>query len=330
MNNRRKLLVALGAGALASPLSPLAQPATKVWRVGFLRVAAEFTQVDSDLRDGFLRGLKDLGYVGGKNLVIEWRFAEGKAERLPGLAAELVRLKVDVIVALGTTSTSAAQKATTTIPIVMVNVADPVASGLVKGLARPGGNITGLTDLTSELGPKNLEILLGIMPKLNRVAVLFDPVSSASVIILQSYQPAAQRAGVTILPMPAGNAVEIENAFSKMIRENARAVIVAGGNLFTQQMRQIAELAVKHRLLSASTNSPHVQGGLLMSYAPNSVDNYRRAAYFVDRIFKGAKPGDLPVEQPTKFELVINTKTAKALGITIPQSIMARADRVIE
>ncbi len=255
---------------------------------------------------------------------------KGKAERLPGLAAELVRLKVDVIVASGTPSASAVQKATTAIPIVMLGVSDPVATGLVKSLARPGGNITGLTDLTGELGSKNLEILLGIMPKLNRAAVLYDPASPGSINVMNSYQPAAQKAGVTILPMQAGNAVEIEDAFSRMNRENVRAVIVAGGNLFTQQMHQIAELAVKHRLPSASINLPHVQRGILMGYASNQVDNWRRAAYYVDRIFKGTKPSDLPIEQPTRFELVVNMKTAKALGITIPQSILVRADRVIE
>jgi putative ABC transport system substrate-binding protein len=328
---RRELLIAGSAGLflLAAPLASLAQQQGKVWRIGLLRVAP-FTATDSHTRDALLQGLRELGYVEGKNFAIEYRFADGKLERLPALAAELVRLKVDVILSLGTVSTLAAQKATATIPIVMANVPDPVASGIVKGLARPGGNVTGLTDVTGELGPKNLEILRGMAPRLARVAVLFDPNNPSSILILKSIQVAAQSAGVVILPAQARSAQEIEDAFSTMKRENAGAVFVAGGNFFTQQIRQIADLALKHRLLSASMNTPHANAGVLTGYGSNFADNYRRMAYYVDRILKGARAGDLPIEQPTRFELVINLKTAKALGITVPQELLLRADRVIE
>ena len=274
--------------------------------------------------------MRDLGYVEGKNLVIEWRFADGMSERLPGLAAELVQLKVDVIVAATTPATAAAQKATTTIPIVMASVGDPVGSGFVKSLAHPGGNITGLSNLTGDLGRKHLELLLILLAKLSRVAVLTNPANSTGATILTSIQAAAQRTGVLVLPIEARSPQEIESAFSLMTREKAEAFIMATDALFAQQYRQIVELASKLRLPSIDGLREFAEAGGLMSYGTNRAENYARAATYVDKIFKGAKPGDLPVEQPTKFELVVNAKTAKALSIKIPQAILVQATEVIE
>ncbi len=329
MMNRRRLLTALGLCLLAAPLSAYAQQQGKVWRVGFLSLR-RVASLDSDFYGAFPRGMRELGYVEGRNLVIEWRSADGKSERLPGLAAELVELKVDVIVVAGTPPTSAAHKATTTIPIVMGSTNDPVGSGFVTSLARPGGNITGLSDTTLDISPKHVEMLLSIVPKLRRAAVLMNPYNLGHARILKSVQAAAQRSRLTILPVEARTPQEIEQAFSTMAQENARAVIVAADPLFTQQRRQIGELAVKHRLPSAFALREFVEAGGLMSYGQNFGDHYRRAAAYVDKILKGARPGDLPVEQSTKFELLINRKTAKALGLTIPQSLLIRADEVIE
>ena len=330
MNKRRKLLVALGAGASAAPFGSFAQQQGKVWRVGFLSLIGRPASLDSHFLSAFPRGMRELGYVEGKNLVIEWRFADGKFERLPGLAAELVQLKVDVIVTPAPQATSAAQKSTTTIPIVMANSDDPVGSGFVKSLAHPGGNITGLSNITGDISPKHLEMLLSMVPKLTRVAVLVNPTESSYAMVLKSVQSAAQRTSATILPVEARTAPEIEKAFSAMARGKAGAVIVAADSFFTQQRRQIAELAAKNRLPTISEYREYAEAGGLMSYGSNRPEQFRRAATYVDKILKGTKPGDLPVEQPTKFELIINGRTAKALGLKIPQSLLISADKVIE
>ncbi len=330
MNNRRKLIVALGASALAAPLRAFAQQQGKVWRIGFLAPRSRPASLDSDIFGAFSNGMRELGYVEGKNLVIEWRFADGNFERLPGLAAELVQLKVDIILASGTPATNAAQKATATLPIVMGNSGDPVGNGLIKSLARPGGNITGLTNVTSDLAPKHLEMLLSMVPKLSRVAVLLNPTNPSNLLILKGAQTAARSTNAEILPMEARTASEIDKAFSAMSREKAGAVIVAADQFFQQQGRQIAELAAKNRLPSIGWIREYAEAGVLMSYGPNFTDQYRRAAAYVDKIFKGASPAELPVEQPTKFELVINGKTAKALGLRIPQSLVISTDKVIE
>jgi putative ABC transport system substrate-binding protein len=330
MNNRRKLLVALGASVIAAPLGSFAQQQTKIWRVGFLAAARRPNSLDSHIYGGFPRGMRELGYVEGKNLVVEWRFADNDGERLAESAAEFVRLKVDVIVTAGSAATSAAQKATVTFPIVFGGAGDSVGSGFVKSLARPGGNITGITNLITEVAPKYLEMLRSMLPRLSRVAVLLNPANSAHGAILKSIQSAAQSAGVTILPEEARTPQEIDSAFSRMARQNAGAVYLVQDPLFLQQWRQIVELTAKHRLPSITAGREFPEAGGLMSYGPNYADNYRRAATYVDKIFKGAKPADLPVEQPTKFELVINGKTAKALGLTIPQSLLVSADKVIE
>jgi putative ABC transport system substrate-binding protein len=328
--NRRKLLVAFGLGALAAPLVSVAQQQRKIWRIGFLAPRSRPTSSVPDVYSAFPQGMRELGYVEGKNFVIEWRFADGKFERLPGLAAELVQMKVDVIVAAGTVATEVAQRATTTIPIVIAASVDPVGSGFVKSLARPGGNITGLSLATSDFSPKHLELLMTVVPKLSRVAVLVSPDNSAHPGVLKSIQATAQKLGVQVLPVSAPTPDDIERGFAMMKRERAEAVIVAADAFFVLQRRQIVELALKHRLASMATNREYAAAGGLMSYGQNVADFYRRAATFVDKILKGAKPGELPIEQPAIFELVINRKTAKTLGIAIPQELLLRADRVIE
>ncbi len=259
-----------------------------------------------------------------------WRFAGGEYEHLPGMAAELVQMKVNVIMALGPPAIIAAQKATTTNPIVIVTSVDPVGAGFVKSLARPGVNITGLSNLAGDLGSKHLEMLLTMVPKLSRVAVLVNPANLAYASILKNVQAAAQKAGIKVLPVKAQTPQEIESAFSMMAREYAGAVIVTLDPFFIQQGLQIAVQAAKHRLPSIFANREYAEAGGLMSYGQNQADIYRRAAGYVDRILKGAKPGELPVEQPTKLELFINRKTAKMLGLTIPQSLLISADKVIE
>jgi ABC-type uncharacterized transport system substrate-binding protein len=327
--NRRDTVLALLAFS-AAPLISHAQQQGKIWRVGFLAPRRRPDSIDSDFLGAFPRGMRELGYVEGKNLVIEWRFADGESERLPDLAAELVRLKVDVIVSPSSQAISALQKATTTIPIVMATSGDPIGSGFVKSLARPGGNITGFSNLTSDMGTKQLELLLSMVPKLSRVAVLVNPVNPSLATFLKYVQAEAQRIGVKVLPMEARTAQEIENAFPTMTQGNAQALIVALDGLFVQQYRKIAELAAKNRLPSASSIREYVEAGGLMSYGPNLAEQLWRAATYLDKIFKGAKPGDLPVEQSAKFEFLINGKTAKALGLTIPSELLLRADRVIE
>ena len=330
MNNRRKLIVALGAGALAAPLGSFAQQQGKVWRVGFLALRARPISLDADYVGAFQRALRELGYVEGQNLVIDWRFAEGRTELLPVFAAELIQLKVDVIVINGTAAANAAQKATATIPIVFPNTGDPVAAGYVKSLARPGGNMTGLSNISNDIIPKHLEMLLSMVPKLTRVAVLLNSSNKANILNLERIQSAAKRTSVKILPVEARTAPEIESAFSAMARDKAGAVIVINDTFFIQQRRQIAELATKNRLPSISAVREYAEAGGLLSYGSSITDNNRRVATYVDKIFKGAKPADLPVEQPTKFELFINGKTAKALGLKIPQSLLISADKVIE
>ena len=329
MITRRKLIITLGAGALA-PLASFAQQQGKVWRVGFLS-ARHVDFVDADYMYGpFTHGMRELGYVVGKNLVIEWRSAEGKSEHLPELAAELVRLKLDVLATQGTPAALAVQKATTTIPIVMISVGDPVGSGLVKSLARPGGNSTALSNISVELASKRLEMLLGMAPKVTRVADLLNPSNTANTLGLKNIQAAAENVGVKILPVEASTPQEIANGFAAMVRQNAGALIVALDSLFEQRINQIVELAAKHRLPSIGAYSGYVEAGGLMSYGQNNRENYKRAATYVDKILKGAKPGDIPVEQPTVFELFINRKTASALGLKISNTMLVQATKIIE
>ncbi|MGH8700266.1 MAG: ABC transporter substrate-binding protein [Burkholderiales bacterium] len=275
-------------------------------------------------------GLRDLGYVEGKNIVIEFRWAEAKYERLPGLAAELVQLKVDVIVAANPPAIQAAQQATTIIPIVMVSSPDPVGARFIASLSRPGGNITGLSNINVDLSGKYLELLRAAVPKLSRVAVLVNPGHPQHPDMLKNIQAAAKTTGVNVSPVQASTASQIEATVGAMTRERAGALIVLPDSFFNTQRRQIAELAAKNRLPSIVSGREFVEAGGLMSYGQNTLERFRRATYYVDKILKGAKPGDLPVEQPTKFELVINMKTAKAIGLAISQDLLFRADRVIE
>ena len=329
MNKRRKILIALGASALASPLTAYAQ--NKVWRIGHLSARSRPGSFESDYVVGpFLRGMAELGYVEGKNLVIEWRFADSSAERLLAAANELAQLKMDAIMTENTTVTQAARKATATIPIVMISSSDPVRAGFVASLARPGGNITGLTSMSGDVSPKQFEMLLTIVPKLSRVAVLMNPANSGNLLILKSVLAAAWSTNAKILPVEARTVAEIEKAFATMARENVGAVIVAADSLFNQNMRQIVDRAAKQRLPSIAGGREFAEAGGLMSYGRNQADSAQRAAVYVDKILKGAKPADLPVEQPTKFEMFINGKTAKSLGLKIPQSLLISADKVIQ
>ena len=325
---RREFLFALGAGALATPVSSVAQQPPKVWRIGYLSPRVRMDSLPYER--AFLQGMSELGYVEGKNVVVEWRFADGAYERLPYLAADLVRLNVDVIVAPSSSAIRAAQQATKTTPIVFISTGDPVGSGFVASLAQPGGNITGLSNTNLDVSAKLLELLVTMVPRLSRVAVLGNPGSSTHSAILKNVQAAAlTRAGVRVLSVEARTREEIERSFGRMTQERADSVIVAADAFLNQQAQYIAPLALKRRLPSISQPRVYVEAGGLMSYGQNTADSYRHAATYVDKILKGAKPADLPVEQPTKFELVVNLKTAKALGLTIPESVRIRADEVI-
>jgi len=316
------IVVVLGVGAIAE-----AQQPKKVPRIGFLTTVSPSTI--SDRVEAFRQGLRELGYVEGKNIVIEWRYAEGKIDRLPALAAELVRLKVDVIVTAGSPVTRSAKEATVTIPIVMANDSDPVRSGHVASLARPGGNITGLSTLRLEISGKRLELLKEIIPRLSRVAVLGSSTVPGNAQALKETELAAGAFGVQLQYLDVLSPKDIETAFRAASKGRADAVLVLGGPLFNSQRTQIVDLAVKSRLPAIYYAAEFVEDGGLMTYGVSVIDLFHRAAVYVDKILKGAKPADLPVEQPTKFELVINLKTAKQIGLTIPPNVLARADRVI-
>jgi putative ABC transport system substrate-binding protein len=276
----------------------------------------------------FTQGLRQLGYIEGKNLTLELRFADGKAERLAALAEELVRLKVDVILAMDTPSTRAAQRASSVIPVVFATSTDPVGSGLVASLALPGGNTTGLSNMASDTGPKRLELLVALVPKMSRVAILSSPSNPANRAELKNLEEANKHFGLKLLALEVKAPEQIGQAFATMVKQRAEGVVITSDSLFSQQRVQIAELAAKYRLPSIAFRVNFAEAGVLMSYGPNANEGYRRAATYVDKILKGAKPSDLPVEQPTIFELFINGKTAKALGIKIPNSILVHAEKV--
>ena len=326
MNRRRAVVAFVAFGMLAGSGGLAAQQPPRVWRIGFLTLNSA-AQVATGT-DTFLKGMRDLGYVEGRNLVVEWRFAEGNFERLPGMAADLVQLKVDVIVAVASAAIGATQKATTTIPIVMATTGDPVGSGFVKSLSRPGGNITGLSNMGGDIGAKHFDLLLTVVPKPSLVAVLVTPTSTTSPAIKQSIRSAAEKAGVAILVAEVSNEHEIETAFATMARERASALIVGGAPRLSGRGKQIAALALKHRLPAMVCKSAEFEAGGMMGYG-SATGNFARSASYVDKILRGANPGDLPVEQPARLELVVNLKTAKALGVKIPQSILLRADEVI-
>ena len=328
MLDRRKMLIVLCFGAVGAPAGAFAQQ-QKVWRVGVLIPRMRPASLESGFSGAFLQEMRKLGYVEGRNVQYEWRFTEGRTEQLRQYAGELVRQKVDVIVAGATPPARAAQKATSTIPIVMVHTGDPVGSGLVANLARPGGNITGITNINVDLNAKRIDLLVTTFPRLARVGALLNPGNPTFDANLSSLQSAAARAGVTLETVTARAPGEIEGAFSEIRKQNVEALIVQTDSLFSNQARRIAELAAKFRL--PIIGSPEIaEFGGLLSYSPNLAWTYQRAATYVDRILKGAKPADLSVEQPTKLALIINLKTAKVLGVAIPREVMLLADEVIQ
>jgi ABC-type uncharacterized transport system substrate-binding protein len=329
MDRRDTVLALLALGV--APFAAEAQQSAKIARIGYLTSSLG---VNPHLPEAFRQGLRDLGYVEGRNLVIDNREAEGKADRLPVLAAELVALKVDVIVAApGTGGPRVAMQATRTIPIVFIAAGDPVGSGLVTSLARPGGNVTGLSNLAPELVGKRLELLTQAVPGVSRVAVLWFPGALGERTdkdMLKEAEATARALGVRLQVVEARDPADFDRAFSDMTRARAGALTVLPSNMFLREHRRLVDLAAKNRLPAVFPWREVVDAGGLMSYGANQPDLFRRAATYVDKILKGAKPGDLPVEQPTKFELVINLNPAKALGLTIPQSVLAHADEVIQ
>ncbi len=330
MITRRQVVLAFGAGALAAPLAAAAQQPAKVFRIGILGNAPPTTPETIRMREAFLQGLRERGWVEGQNTIIERRYSEGRAERFPDLAAELVRLKVDLIVTIAGPAARAAKQTTTTIPIVAIALTDPVGQGLVASLARPGGNVTGLATLFPELAAKRLALLKETLPRVSRVAVLWNAANPGNVIIWKEVQVAARTLGVTLQSREVRGPDDFEGTFALMTRERPDALMIVDDPLFFHFRTSIVDFAAKHRLPAMHTSREFVEAGGLMAYSVNFPDMLRRGAHYVDRILKGAKPADLPFEQPTKFELVINMKTAKALGITIPQSVLFRADHVIE
>ena len=328
--DRRTFLSVLAGSLLAAPLAAEAQPTPNVRAIGFLGPPPSA----GGLVQAFQQGLRGLGYVEGQNIRIEYRYTDvalqGHPELFPRLAAELVGLKPDVLVVSVTEAALAAQKATSTIPIVMVSVPDPVGAGLVSSLARPGGNVTGLSRESRDLIGKNLQLLKEILPDITRVGVLANPADPLKPAMVADAEKAARSLGVQLKVVEASAPTALEGAFSAMHTDKVGAMLVVGGAGFYLSRTHIADLALRNRLPSVFQNREFVEAGGLLSYAPSTAANYRRAAFFVDKILKGAKPADLPVEQPTKFELVINLKTAKALGLTIPPSLLGRADEIIQ
>ena len=325
--NRKIFALALCAWLFALCSSATAQQPKKVPRIGYLG-ANSFSAFSARI-EAFQQGLRDLGYVEGKTIVIEWRSAEGKLDSLPALAAELVRLKVDVIVSAGPLSTRSAKQATAAIPIVMAYDDDPVGSGFVSSLARPGGNMTGLSTLVPEISGKQLELLKEIVPKLSRVALLGNATQSGSPQALRELTIAADAVRVQLQYLEVRSARDIETAFQAASKERADAVLVLSTAILFSQRRQVADLAVKSRLSAIYNRPEYVEDGGLVFYGVSYTDLFRRAAVYVDKILKGAKPAELPIEQPTKFEFIVNLKAAKQIGLTIPPNVLARADRVI-
>ena len=328
MKKARLLSILIAVALVAVGVIAEAQQSTKVPRIGFLTGVS--LSANSGRTEAFRQGLRDLGYVEGKNIFIEWRSAEGKADRLPGLAAELVRLKVEVIVTGGSTSNRAAKEATTTIPIVMARDDDPVGSGFVASLARPGGNITGLSTLAPELSGKRVELLTEVAPRLFRVAVFGTSTRPGNAQALKEIELAAGALGVKLQYLDVLGPKDIETAFQAASKGRAGAVLVLESAITFSQRTQVVDLAAKNRLTAVYGPPEYVEAGGLMSYGVNINDLFRRAATYVDKILKGTKPADLPVEQPTKFEFIINLKAAKQIGVTIPQSVLFRADKVIK
>ena len=318
------LVVALAMGAAVVQ----AQQPTKVPRIGYLTTAS--LSAFATRTEAFRQGLRELGYIEGKNILIEYRYADGKPDRVPALADELVRMKVDILVTGGAPATLSAKDATRTIPIVMASDADPVGSGVVASLARPGGNITGFSTLATDISGKRLELLKEIVPRVSRVAVFGTSTYPGNGQALKEMEVAAREFGMKLQYLDVLDSKNIANAFREASRAHADAVLVLASPVFISQRTQITDLVIKNRVPAIYPNGEYVEDGGLMSYGANNADLFRRAAIYVDKILKGRKPGDLPVEQPTKFEFVVNLKAAKRIGVTIPPNVLARADRVIK
>jgi putative tryptophan/tyrosine transport system substrate-binding protein len=323
----RRAFIASTLGLLTAPLAVKAQPGSKVARIGVLTLS---TAPSTPNAEAFRQGLRELGYVEGQNIAIEYRYAAGRADRLPALAGELVRLKVDVIVIQSNVAALAAKHATQTIPIVMANAGDPVKAGVIGSLASPGGNVTGLTMIQAELSGKRLQLLKEAAPNIAVVAVIWNPTDPPAADFLRETEAAARSLGLKLHAIEARSSAELDAAFNAVADVRPSAFFTLPGGMFQDNVRRIIDFAARHRLPGVFPNRDFVAAGGLLSYATSLAENWRRAATYVDKILKGAKPADLPVEQPTKFELVINLKTAKALGLTIPPAVLARADEVIE
>ena len=328
LNNRRRYVLALAAGVLAKPLGPFAQPTRRIVRIGVLVPGSRAFFMNRF--DAFVGGLKALGYVEGKNLAFEYRYADGKSERLPALAQELVTSKVDLIFSAGPESINAAKNATSIIPIVFGSLPDPVASGIVTSLARPGANVTGLSTLASDLGQKRLELLKELAPKAQRIAFLWGSAAPGASVNLKEVQAAAKALGLRVQSLEVRNTQDLVMALEAARREGVQALLTNPDPAVNAEQAHIVAFAALHRLPAIYAAPEAMELGGLMTYAPNYADLWRRAAVFVDKILKGSKPSEIPVEQPIKFELVVNLKTAKAIGVTIPQTILMRADRLIE
>lgn len=321
---------ALALALLAAPLAVDAQQPGNSYRIGYLGISPPSTPDILRNVEAFRQGLGELGWVEGKNIVIEWRYSAGRGERFPDLAAELVRLKVDLIVAVAAPATHASKQATTTIPIVGIALADPVGQGLVASLARPGGNVTGLATLFPELAAKRLELLKETLPGVSRVAVLWNAANPGNVLQIGETKVAAQTLGLRLQSVEVRGPEDFQGAFAAMTRGRPEALVSLADPLIFTYRTQIVDFAAKSRLPAMHPFRESVEAGGLMAYSVNIPDMFRRAATYVDKILRGAKAGDLPIEQPTKFEFVINIKTAQALGLTIPQSLLLRADQVVE
>ena len=331
MSVRRRPLIASGMMLVVVPVSVVGQIPDKIHHIGFLGARSRSTPANPDAQyDAWLRAMRDLGYVEGKNLVIEWRFADNKFERLSALAVELSAMKLDVIVTHALPPTLALQKATSTTPIVFVAMVDPVGNRVVPNLAHPGGNVTGLSLMAADISAKRLELLHEMIPSLNDVVVLVNPLTTAHPAMFRSTEESAIKLGIKVTSVEARTPGEIENAFASLATKRPVGIIIPDDGFYVGQMRKLSELALKHRIPSMVPYREMVEVGALVCYGQSVVDYYRKSTVLVDKILRGAKPADIPIEQPTKFDFVINLKTAKALGITIPQLFLLRADEVIQ
>ncbi|HEY1459806.1 MAG TPA: ABC transporter substrate-binding protein [Casimicrobiaceae bacterium] len=326
---RRRFVAAAAGSALVLSLPGVAQAQAKVWRIGFFYFGSRQSSLDTGRYNGFVQRMRALGYVEGKNITLETRFADGKIDQLPAIAAELVRSNADVIVATGSPVYSALRFATTSIPIVVTVTTDPVIEALAASLARPGGNFTGLTDTAADLGAKQLELLRAAVPQMTRLGVILNPDNVTHPTQLKRVMLPAQKLGLQTVIAEAGAVAEIEPAFAALVQERANAALLFGDTFFVQQLQQIAQAALKYRLASIYLIRDYAEAGGLMSFGPDIVDNFRRAATYVDRILQGAKPAELPFEQPDRYVLAVNLKTAKTLSLTIPQGVLLRADEVV-